>query len=47
MPDYSKKKLAKACEILKMISENPDISIDELRIGIGLWITEEQNITLN
>ena len=23
MPEYSKKKLAKACEILKMISENP------------------------
>ena len=32
MPEYSKKKLAKACEILKMISENPNISIDELRI---------------
>ena len=30
MPEYSKKKLAKACEILKMISENPNISIDEL-----------------
>ena len=33
MPEYSKKKLAKACEILKMISENPNISIDELRIS--------------
>ena len=30
MPEYSKKKLAKACEILKMISENPNISIEEL-----------------
>ena len=26
MPEYSKKKLTKACEILKMISENPNIS---------------------
>ena len=34
MPEYSKKKLAKACEILKMISENPNISIDELRIAL-------------
>ena len=27
MPEYSKKKLAKACEILKIISENPNVSI--------------------
>ena len=32
MLEYSKKKLTKACEILKMTSENPNISIDELRI---------------
>lgn len=31
-----KKKLAKACEILKMISENPNISIDELRIALDV-----------
>ena len=36
MPEYSKKKLAKACEILKMISENPNISIDELRIVLDV-----------
>ena len=36
MPEYSKKKLAKACEILKMISENPNISIDELRIALDV-----------
>lgn len=36
MPEYSKKKLAKACEILKMISENPKISIDELRIALDV-----------
>lgn len=35
MPEYSKK-LAKACEILKMISENPNISIDELRIALDV-----------
>ena len=33
---YSKKKLAKASEILKMISENPNISIDELRIALDV-----------
>lgn len=36
MPEYSKKKLAKACEILKMISENPNIFIDELRIALDV-----------
>ena len=36
MPEHSKKKLAKACEILKMISENPNISIDELRIALDV-----------
>ena len=36
MPEYSKKKLTKACEILKMISENPNISIDELRIALDV-----------
>ena len=36
MPEYSKKKLAKACEILKMISENSNISIDELRIALDV-----------
>ena len=36
MPEYSKKKIAKACEILKMISENPNISIDELRIALDV-----------
>ena len=36
MPEYSKKKLAKACEILKMISENANISIDELRIALDV-----------
>ena len=32
IPEYSKKKLTKAREILKMISKNPNISIDELRV---------------
>ena len=36
MPEYSKKKHAKACEILKMILENPNISIDELRIALDV-----------
>ncbi len=31
MPDYSKKKAAKAYEIVKMISDNPQISIDDMR----------------
>ena len=33
LPEYSKKKLAKAVEIVKMISENPQISIEEMRIS--------------
>ena len=36
LPEYSKKKLAKASVILKMISENPNISIDELRIALDV-----------
>lgn len=36
IPDYSKKKVAKAYEILKMISENPKISIDEMRIALDV-----------
>ncbi len=36
MPEYSKKKISKACEILKMISENPSISFDELRRALGV-----------
>ena len=36
MPEYSKKKHAKACEILKMILEDPNISIDELRIALDV-----------
>ena len=36
MPEYFKKKLTKACEILKMISENPNNSIDELRIALDV-----------
>ena len=36
MPEYSKKKLTKACKILKMISQNPNISIDELRIALDV-----------
>ncbi len=31
MSEYSNKKIAKAYEIVKMISENPQISIDEMR----------------
>ena len=34
MQEYSKKRLSKACEILKMISQTPNISIDELRIDL-------------
>ena len=41
MPKYSKKKLSKACEILKMISENPNISIDELRIALDVTYISE------
>lgn len=36
IPKYSKKKVAKAYQILKMISENPQISIDEMRIALGV-----------
>lgn len=36
MPEYSKKKIARACEILKMISENPKISINELKIALDV-----------
>lgn len=36
IPEYSKKKVAKAYQILKMISENPQISIDEMRIALGV-----------
>ena len=36
IPEYSKKKLTKACEILKMISKNPNISIDELRVALDV-----------
>ena len=31
MPKAFKKKIEKAVEIIKMISENPQISIDEMR----------------
>ncbi len=31
IPEYSKKKIARACEIVKMMAENPQISIDEMR----------------
>lgn len=36
MPEYSKKKISKACDILKMISENPNISFDELRRALDV-----------
>ena len=36
MHEYSKKKISKACEILKMISENPNISFDELRRALDV-----------
>lgn len=36
MPEYSKKKIMKACEILKMISENPNVSIAELRVALDV-----------
>lgn len=36
IPQYSKKKVAKALEIVKMISENPKISIDEMRITLDV-----------
>ena len=36
IPEYSKKKLTKVREILKMISKNPNISIDELRVALDV-----------
>lgn len=36
IPEYSKKKVARALEIVKMISENPQISIDEMRISLDV-----------
>ena len=36
LPDYLKKKLAKAIAILKIIRENPQVSIDELRIALDV-----------
>ena len=36
MLENSKKKLAKACEIQKMNSENKKITIDELRIALDV-----------
>ena len=34
--EYSKKKIAKAFEILKMIINNPQVSIDEMRIALDV-----------
>ena len=36
MPKASKKKIEKAVEIIKMISENPQISIDEMRASLNV-----------
>lgn len=36
MPKASKKKIEKAVDIIKMISENPHISIDEMRITLNV-----------
>ena len=36
MPKASKKKIEKAVEIIKMISENPQISIDEMRVSLNV-----------
>lgn len=36
IPEYSKKKIAKAFEILKMIINNPQVSIDEMRIALDV-----------
>ena len=36
IPEYSKKKITKACKILKMISENPHVSTDELRVALDV-----------
>lgn len=36
IPSYSKKKAARAFEIVKMISDNPKVSIDEMRIKLDV-----------
>ena len=36
IPEYSKKKIAKAYDILKLISEKPHISIDEMRKAMSV-----------
>ena len=36
LPRYSKKRIEKACVILKMIAENPNVSIEELRIALNV-----------
>ena len=36
IPEYSKKKLTKVREILKMISKHPNLSIDELRVDLDV-----------
>lgn len=36
LPEYSKKKLAKAVTIIKMISDNPKVSIHDLRIALDV-----------
>ena len=36
LPNYSKKKVEKAIEIVRMISENPSVSIDEMRITLDV-----------
>ena len=36
LPEFSKKKLVNAVEIIKMISENPQISIEEMRIALDV-----------
>lgn len=36
IPSYSKKKAARAFEIVKMISDNPKVSIGEMRIELDV-----------
>lgn len=36
MPEYTKKKVQKALEILKLISEKPTISIDEMKVALNV-----------
>lgn len=36
LPNYSKKKVEKAIEIVRMISENHSVSIDEMRISLDV-----------